>query len=118
MNSRDLTADARLATRSEFEAGAVRLGATVHTDGDSLVAVWPEAARQTTIATLSTAGDRVVLTETAMLRVPDGFPDELLTRFGNRAAVVGRLRDHLGMVEQAVGVPLLAPPQPLKVVRA
>ncbi|WP_433585387.1 hypothetical protein [Microbacterium hydrocarbonoxydans] len=118
MNARNRIADALLAMRTEFEAEAIRLGATVHTDGDSLVAVWPEAARQTTSATLSAENGRLVLAETAMLRVPDGIPDELLQRFGHRAAVVGRLRGHLGMVERVTGVPLLAPPDELKVVRA
>lgn len=53
-----------------------------------------------------------------MLRVPDGLPDDLVERFGHRAKNVGRLRGHLGMVEQVLGVPLLAPPEPLRVVRA
>lgn len=117
MNARDLTADARLAMRTEFEAEVVRLGATVHAEGETLVATWPVAGRQTTSTTLRTVGDRLVLTETATLRVPDGFPDELLARFGNRAAVVGRLRDHLSMVERVAGLPLLARPEALRVVR-
>lgn len=118
MNARDLTADARLAMRSEFEAEAVRLGADVHTEGDALVAVWPEAGRQTTSATLSAADGRLVLTETATVRVPDELPDELVERFGHRAKKVGDLRVHLRMVERKTGVPLLAPRDELKVVRA
>lgn len=117
MNARRI-ASARLDMRTEFTAEATRLGATVHGEGDTLVAAWPGAARQTTSATLSTVDGRLVLTETATLRVPDDFPDELLQRFGHRAKSVGRLRDHLGMVERVAGVPLLNPPEPLKVVRA
>lgn len=113
-----LITQAREAMFAEFEAEAVRLGATVHPDGGNLVATWPDAARQTTSATLSTEDGRLVLTETATIRVPDALPDELLQRFGHRAAVVGRLRGHLGMVERVTGVPLLTPPEPLKVVRA
>lgn len=118
MNARDLITRARDAMRAGFEAEAVRLGATVHAEGDTLVATWSEAGRQTTSATLSAAGEQLVLTETATVRVPDDFPDELLQRFGHRAKSVGRLRDHLGMVERVTGVPLFAPPEPLKVVRA
>ncbi|WP_447947975.1 hypothetical protein [Microbacterium maritypicum] len=118
MNARNRIADAWLAMRTEFTVEAVHLGATVHAEGETLVATWPEAGHQATSATLGTVGERLVLTETATLRVPHGFPDELLTRFGNRAAVVGRLRDHLSMVERVAGVPLLARPEALRVVRA
>lgn len=118
MSFRNRIADAQLTMFAEFEAEAIRLGATVHAEGDTLVAAWPGAARQTTSAKLSTENGRLVLTETATVRVPDDFPDELLQRFGHRAKSVGRLRDHLGMVERVTGVPLFAPPEPLKVVRA
>ncbi|MBN8206506.1 hypothetical protein JF550_11145 [Microbacterium esteraromaticum] len=118
MNVHNRIADARLAMRTEFEAEAVRLGATVHTQGDTLVAAWPGAARQTTSATLSTVDGRLVLTETATLRVPKELPEDLVERFGHRSAVVGRLREHLRMVERVSGVPLLVPPEPLNVVRA
>lgn len=118
MNAHDLITDARFAMFDEFEAEAIRLGATVHAKGDALVATWSEAGRQTTSATLTTVKGRLVLTETATVRVPDELPDELVERFGHRAAVVGRLRGHLGMVERMTGVPLLAPPDELKVVRA
>jgi len=118
MNAHDLITDARFAMFGAFEAEAVRLGATVHAEGNTLVAVWPEAASQTTSATLSAVKGRLVLMETATLRVSDASPDELLQRFGHRAAVVGRLRGHLGMVERVTGVPLLTPPEPLKVVQA
>lgn len=116
MNARIITA--REAMTTEFEEEAVRLGATVHADGSSLVASWREAARQTTSVTLSAAGEHLALTETATLRVPESLPDEMLERFGHRAVVVGRLRAHLRMVERVTGVPLLTPPEPLKVVRA
>lgn len=118
MNARDLISDAWLAMRTEFTVEAVRSGATVHAEGDTLVAAWPEAGCQTTSATLSTVAGRLVLTETAIIRVPKELPEDLVGRFGHRSAVVGRLRDHLGMVERVVGVPLLSPPEPLKVVRA
>lgn len=118
MSVRNRITEAREAMRTEFEAEAVRSGATVHAEGDALVAVWPKDGRQTTSATLSAVDGRLALTETATIRVPDALPDELLQRFGHRAAVVGRLRGHLGMVERVTGVPLLAPPEPLKVVRA
>ncbi|KJL22918.1 hypothetical protein RN51_01663 [Microbacterium oxydans] len=113
-----LIRQAREAMRDEFMAEAIRLGATVHADGDALVAVWPEAARQTTSATLSAEGGRLVLTETATVRVPDELPDELVERFGHRAKKVCDLRRHLNMVERETGVPLLTPPDELKVVRA
>ena len=118
MNAHDLIAHARIAMFDEFVAEAIRRGATVHADGGSLVAVWPEAGRQTTSATLSTENGRLILTETATIRVPDGLPDELLQRFGHRAKKVGDLRRHLGMVQWKAGVPLLAPSDELKVVRA
>lgn len=118
MNARNRIAEARIAMLTEFVAEAARLGATVHIDRNIPVAVWPETGRQTISATLTTAGERLALTETATIRVPEELPDELLQRFGHRAAVVGRLRSHLGMVERVTGVPLLTPPAPLKVVRA
>lgn len=109
---------AREAMRTEFAAEAVRLGATVHAEGSALVASWPEAAGQTASVTLSVVGEQLALTETAAVRVPDGFPHEWVERFGHRSAVVGRLREHLRMVERVTGVPMLAPPEPLKVVAA
>ena len=118
MNARNRIAYAREAMRTAFEAEAARLGATVHTEGNTLVATWPEAVSQTTRATLSAEGERLVLTETATLRVPDGLPDDLVERFGHRAKNVGRLRGHLHMIERKTGVPLLAPVDELKVVRA
>lgn len=118
MNLGNRITEARAAMRAEFEAEVIRLAATVHTEGDTLVATWSEVGRQTTSATLSTVGERLVLTETAIIRVPKELPEDLVGRFGHRSAVVGRLRDHLGMVERVVGVPLLNPPEPLKVVRA
>lgn len=113
-----LIANARIAMLTEFVAEAARLGATVHIEGDTLVAAWPGAARQTTSATLSTVDGRLVLSETATLRVPKELPENLVERFGHRSAVVGRLREHLRMVERVTGVPLLTPPEPLKVVQA
>lgn len=114
----DLITHARDAMRTEFEAEAIRLGATVHTEGDALVAVWLKDGRQTTSAMLSAVDGRLALTETAALRVPAGFPSEWVERFGHRSAVVGRLREHLRMVDRVTGAPMLAPPEPLKVVRA
>lgn len=118
MNPRNLTADARAAVRAEFGAEAVRLGATVRAEGGSLMAVWPEACKQTTSATLAMVGERFALIETAVLPLPEGFPEDWAERFGHRSAAVGRLRDHLAMVERVTGVPLILPPEPLRVVRA
>lgn len=118
MSARNRISDARAAVRTEFEAEAVRLGVTVHTEGGSLMAVWPEACKQTTSATLAVVGERLALIETAALRLPEGFPEDLVERFGHRSAVVSRLRAHLLMVERVAGVPLILPPEPLKVVRA
>lgn len=108
-----LVAQARQAMLTEFLDEAVRLGASVR-----LTAFWPEAAGQTTSVTLSVVGEQLALTETAALRVPAGFPSEWVERFGHRSAVVGRLREHLRMVEGVTGAPMLAPPEPLNVVAA